>query len=120
MHRRHARGPLDAQTFRADSDRYGAMALTPICVAWLNYFIHHISNAISVNHIVDRIARETELVIDELMPERRRPILELPPTDVVPEGLELVIASRILIGAFEPSPVFFTLLLLRVVNRQDH
>ena len=50
----------------------GAMALAPVCVGWLIYFIHHISNAISVNHIVDRIRRETELVIDELMPYPRR------------------------------------------------
>jgi uncharacterized membrane protein len=46
----------------------GAMALAPICVGWLIYFIHHISNAISVNTIIDRIRRDTELVIDELMP----------------------------------------------------
>jgi uncharacterized membrane protein len=46
----------------------GAMLLALMCVGWLLYFIHHISQAISVNHIVDRIARETELVIDELMP----------------------------------------------------
>jgi uncharacterized membrane protein len=45
----------------------GAMLLVPICVGWLIYFINHISHAISVNHIVDRIRRETELVIDELM-----------------------------------------------------
>jgi len=51
----------------------GAMALAPACVGWLIYFIHHISNAISVNHIVDRIRRETELVIEELMPYPRRP-----------------------------------------------
>ncbi|MBV8593662.1 MAG: DUF2254 domain-containing protein [Caulobacteraceae bacterium] len=51
----------------------GAMALAPVCVGWLIYFIHHISNAISVNHIVDRIRRETELVIDGLMPYPRRP-----------------------------------------------
>ncbi len=50
-----------------------AMALAPLCVGVLIYFIYHISNAISVNHIVDRIARETELVIDELMPEPRKP-----------------------------------------------
>ena len=49
----------------------GAMLLVPICVGWLIYFINHISHAISVNHIVDRIRRETELVIDELMPARR-------------------------------------------------
>jgi uncharacterized membrane protein len=46
----------------------GGMLLALMCVGWLLYFIHHISQAISVNHIVDRIARETELVIDELMP----------------------------------------------------
>jgi uncharacterized membrane protein len=46
----------------------GAMLLALMCVGWLLYFIHHISQAISVNHIVDRIARETESVIDELMP----------------------------------------------------
>ena len=49
----------------------GAMALAVICVGWLLFFIHHISQAISVNHIVDRIARETEDVIDELMPDDR-------------------------------------------------
>ena len=47
----------------------GAMALALVCVGWLIYFIHHICQSISVNHIVDRIARETELVIDELMPD---------------------------------------------------
>ena len=34
--------------------------------------IQHISQAISVNHIVDRIARETESVIDTLMPHHRK------------------------------------------------
>src|SRR5277367_4585768 len=46
----------------------GAMVLALSCVGWLIYFINHISQSISVNHIVDRIARETELVIDEFMP----------------------------------------------------
>src|ERR1700728_752584 len=49
----------------------GAMLLALTCVGWLLFFIHHISHAISVNHIVDRIARETEHVIDVLMPHRR-------------------------------------------------
>jgi uncharacterized membrane protein len=49
----------------------GAMLLALVSVGWLVFFIHHISQAISVNHIVDRIARETELVIDELMPHPR-------------------------------------------------
>ena len=50
----------------------GAMLLALACVAWLLYFIHHISEAISVNHIVDRIAQETEAIIDETMPQPLR------------------------------------------------
>jgi uncharacterized membrane protein len=49
----------------------GAMMLALVAVGWLIFFIQHISQSISVNHIVDRIARETELVIDELMPYPR-------------------------------------------------
>ena len=45
----------------------GAMVLALACVGWLLFFIHHISRAISVNHIVDRIASETEAIIDETM-----------------------------------------------------
>jgi uncharacterized membrane protein len=51
----------------------GAMLLALACVGWLLYFIHHISQAISVNQIVDRIASETEAMIDEIMPHPRRP-----------------------------------------------
>ncbi|HTR39703.1 MAG TPA: DUF2254 domain-containing protein [Bryobacteraceae bacterium] len=46
----------------------GAMLLAVACVGWLLFFIHHISRAISVNHIVDRIATETEAIIDDMMP----------------------------------------------------
>jgi uncharacterized membrane protein len=46
----------------------GAMLLALTCVAWLLFFIHHISQAISVSHIVDRIASETEIMIDDVMP----------------------------------------------------
>ena len=49
----------------------GAMLLSLLCVGWLIFFIFHISQAISVNYIVDRIAGETERVIDDLMPHRR-------------------------------------------------
>ena len=49
----------------------GGMALALVSVAWLLFFIHHISQAISVNHIVHRIAGETEDVIDEIMPHPR-------------------------------------------------
>jgi uncharacterized membrane protein len=50
----------------------GAMLLSLICVGWLLYFIHHISQAINVNQIVDRIANETVAMIDEMMPYPRR------------------------------------------------
>jgi uncharacterized membrane protein len=52
----------------------GAILLAILCVALLLFFIHHISQAISVNHIVDRIATETEAVIDEVMPSPRRDV----------------------------------------------
>ena len=51
----------------------GAMVLALVCVGLLLFFIHHISQAISVNHIVDRIAAETEAMIDELMPRPHQP-----------------------------------------------
>jgi uncharacterized membrane protein len=51
----------------------GAMLLAVACVAWLLFFIHHISHSISVNQIVDRIASETEAVIDQLMPWHHKP-----------------------------------------------
>jgi uncharacterized membrane protein len=51
----------------------GAILLAIACVGWLLFFIHHISRAISVNYIVDRIASETEVVIDDTMPWPRQP-----------------------------------------------
>jgi uncharacterized membrane protein len=50
----------------------GAILLAIACVAWLLFFIHHISRAISVNHIVDKIASDTEAVIDDILPWPRR------------------------------------------------
>jgi uncharacterized membrane protein len=46
----------------------GAMLLAIACVAWLLFFIHHISRAISVNYIVDKIASDTEAMIGEVLP----------------------------------------------------
>ena len=56
------------QPFAPVATVLGAMVLALICVGLLLFFIHHISQAISVNHIVDRIAVETEAMIDEMMP----------------------------------------------------
>jgi uncharacterized membrane protein len=52
----------------------GAIALAIACVGLLLFFIHHISQAISVNHIVDRIATETEAVVNEVMPLPRKQV----------------------------------------------
>src|SRR3984885_2203788 len=60
------------QPFSPVATVLGAMLLALTCVAWLLYFIHHISHAISVSHIVDRIASETDVMIDEMMPEPRQ------------------------------------------------
>jgi uncharacterized membrane protein len=70
----------------------GAMVLALFCVGWLIYFINHISQSISVNHIVDRIARETELVIDELMPGPRSPfpVIERAESSVVKDGTPIL------------------------------
>ncbi len=73
----------------------GAMLLALVSVGWLIFFIHHISQAISVNHIVDRIARETELVIDELMPRRRDHFHRPEPPDYVPEEREFPILNEV-------------------------
>src|SRR5271165_397609 len=59
------------QPFAPVATVLGAMMLALTCVGWLLFFIHHISQAISVNHIVDKIAKETESMIDELMPSPR-------------------------------------------------
>ena len=68
----------------------GAMALAIACVALLLFFIHHISHAISVNFIVDRIAAETEAVIDDIMPRPRRLPRSGPAEADAPEGEAVV------------------------------
>jgi uncharacterized membrane protein len=73
----------------------GAMLLALMCVAWLLFFIHHISQAISVNHIVDRIAGETEDVIDGLMPHPRSTTTRQHHPEAQNHGLETPLASTV-------------------------
>jgi uncharacterized membrane protein len=40
-----------------------ALLLAAACLFYLIYFVHHIAVAIQVNHIVDRVARETEMAV---------------------------------------------------------
>ena len=76
----------------------GAMLLALTCVAWLIFFIQHISQSISVNHIVDRIARETEDVIDEIMPDPQRYIYQ--PADVPFDGAEREVAVESAVSGY--------------------
>src|SRR5271165_2320002 len=69
------------QPFAPVATVMGAMVLALVCVGLLLFFIHHISQAISVNHIVDRIAAETEAMIDDLMPWPHRLNHHLDPTE---------------------------------------
>jgi len=73
----------------------GAMLLALACVCWLLFFIHHISQAISVNQIVDRIASETEAVTRDLMPRPRK--LRRIPVDERVDALkwELSVANEV-------------------------
>jgi uncharacterized membrane protein len=77
----------------------GAMFLALASVGWLLYFIHHISRAISVNHIVDRIAWETEEVIDQMMPRPRQMAAPAPavpkPAVAEPAAPAVGVANRI-------------------------
>jgi uncharacterized membrane protein len=73
----------------------GAMVLAVLCVGWLLFFIHHISQSISVNHIVDRIARETEEVIDELMPHDRGQFYRPLPPPFIPTDPEFPLFSEV-------------------------
>jgi uncharacterized membrane protein len=73
----------------------GAMLLALASVGWLLFFIHHISHAISVNHIVDRIARETEEVIDTLMPHPQTSHYRTPAGASVPEEQEFPILNEV-------------------------
>ncbi len=47
-----------------------AMVLAFSCSGGLLFFINHISEAISANHIIDRLARQTEDMIDQMLPAK--------------------------------------------------
>ena len=73
----------------------GAMVLALICVGLLLFFIHHISQAISVNHIVDRIAEETETMIDEMMPRPHQPTRMKDAAPLRPNPSEVAVLSNV-------------------------
>jgi uncharacterized membrane protein len=70
----------------------GAMVLALVCVAWLLFFISHISEAVNVNYLVHRIARETEGVIEVTMPAKHEPVKheDYHKIDIGPETKDLI------------------------------
>lgn len=56
----------------------GALALAITALAGLVWFIHHVVRGIQANHLVDRIAAETELVVDDVFRERLEPGSAMP------------------------------------------
>jgi len=72
---------------------FGAILLALACVCWLLYFIHHVSQSISVNQIVDKIASETEAMIKEMMPALRRRAVLLKHDPLATQPFELTIVS---------------------------
>ena len=63
----------------------GAMVLAFICSCALVYFINHISEAISANHIVAKLARQTELMIEKTLPYKRgQNMMSNPPISSTP------------------------------------
>jgi uncharacterized membrane protein len=55
-----------------------AIILALVAMAQLVYFIHHISQIIQANNLVDHIAVEAEAVIDAVFPSKREEVPELP------------------------------------------
>ena len=82
------------QPFAPVASVTGALALALASVIGLIFFIHHISRAVSVNHIVDRIARETEQVIDEIMPHKRGLEFRREEMDFTPQETECPVLNE--------------------------
>jgi uncharacterized membrane protein len=57
---------------------FGALLLALTCLGSLLYFVHHIALAIQANYIVDRIATETETLIDAALPDKPAPRIDVP------------------------------------------
>lgn len=65
---------------------FGALLLALLCLGSLLFFVHHMAMAIQANHIVDRIAGETEVVIDAALPRQTVPAVQAPPVPQAKPG----------------------------------
>ena len=68
-----------------------AIALALVCLASLSYFVHHMAQGIQANYIVDRIAHESEGVIDDVFVEPAD-AAEEPPAPPAPADAFAVVA----------------------------
>lgn len=71
-----------------------AILMALICMGCLIYFIDHMSKYIQVNYIYEHIARETELVIDSVFPEKARGEENQEYTQVPSEDIVSVLSNK--------------------------
>lgn len=71
-----------------------AILMALICMGWLIYFIDHMSRYIQVNYIYEHIARETEMVIDSVFPEKASGEENIEYSTAPSEGIVSVLSTR--------------------------
>lgn len=97
----------------------GAIVLAIACLACLLYFIHHMASSIQASHIVNRIARDTERVLDGLFP---RPLDETPiddDADMIPPGVPVLATRSGYIGSINEPGLLATARKADVMLRID-
>ncbi|MDR3635964.1 MAG: DUF2254 domain-containing protein [Isosphaeraceae bacterium] len=67
-----------------------AMGLAVGCLGCLLYFIHHIAVSIQASHIVDRVARDTERIVDQVLPAREPEFPLGEPAEPIPAGAPIL------------------------------
>jgi len=75
----------------------GAIILTLVCLGHLIYFIHHISQGIQINYIIDLIADQTDEVIDDIYKDGMTESGFEPPCEArlnVPPGAVEIVSRR--------------------------
>ncbi len=71
-----------------------AILMALICMGFLIYFIDHMSKYIQINYIYEHIARETELVIDSVFPDKVRGEEKHEYTQVPSEDIVSVLSNK--------------------------
>jgi uncharacterized membrane protein len=96
-----------------------AIALAVACLACLLYFIHHMASSIQASRVVDRIARETEAILDDIFP---RPLEDSPIEEApvpMPAGIPVLAERSGYIRTIDQSSLLNTAQAFNVLLRID-